>query len=81
MHPLVWLIMAFVGGRPGMISAATGAMALVLAGLVKDYGIKYMFAATILTGIIQIILSFLKAGDLMRFIPPSVMNGFVNALV
>lgn len=74
------IIMAFVGGRPGMISAATGAMALVLGGLVKDYGIEYMFAATILTGMIQIILSFLKAGDLMRFIPKSVMNGFVNAL-
>lgn len=74
------IIMAFVGGRPGMISAATGAMALVLAGLVKDYGIEYMFAATILTGIIQIVLSFLKAGDLMRFIPKSVMNAFVNAL-
>lgn len=74
------IILAFAGGRPGMISAATGAMALVLAGLVKDYGVQYMFAATILTGIIQIILSFLKAGRLMKFIPTSVMNGFVNAL-
>ncbi len=74
------IIMAFVGGRPGMISAATGAMALVLAGLVKDYGIEYMFAATILTGIIQILLSFLKVGNIMKFIPRSVMNGFVNAL-
>ncbi len=74
------IILAFVGGRPGMISAATGAMALVLAGLVKNHGIEYMFAATILTGIVQIILSFLKIGDLMRFIPKSVMNGFVNAL-
>lgn len=74
------IIIAFVGGRPGMISAATGAMALVLAGLVKDHGIEYMFAATILTGIIQILLSFLKAGNLMKFIPSSVMNGFVNAL-
>ena len=74
------IIIAFAGGRPGMISAATGAMALVLAGLVKDYGLEYMFAATILTGIIQIVLSFLKAGRLMKFIPSSVMNGFVNAL-
>lgn len=74
------IIISFAGGRPGMISAATGAMALVLAGLVKDYGIQYMFAATILTGIIQIILSFMKAGRLMKFIPSPVMNGFVNAL-
>lgn len=74
------IITAFAGGRPGMISAATGAMALVLAGLVKDHGLQYMFAATILTGIIQILLSFLKAGRFMRFIPTSVMNGFVNAL-
>lgn len=74
------IIIAFAGGRPGMISAATGAMALVLAGLVKEHGIEYMFAATILTGIIQILLSFLKAGNLMKFIPSSVMNGFVNAL-
>ena len=74
------IIISFAGGRPGMISAATGAMALVLAALVKDYGIQYMFLATILTGIIQIILSFMKAGRLMKFIPPPVMNGFVNAL-
>lgn len=74
------IIIAFAGGRPGMISAATGAMALVLGGLVKNHGLEYMFAATILTGIIQIFLSFMKAGRLMKFIPSSVMHGFVNAL-
>ncbi|MDF2946420.1 MAG: sulfate transporter [Bacillales bacterium] len=74
------VIIAFVGGRPGMISAATGAMALVLVSLVAKYGIEYMFAATILTGIIQIILGFLKIGNLVKFIPRSVMIGFVNSL-
>ncbi|WP_425388185.1 SulP family inorganic anion transporter [Ectobacillus panaciterrae] len=74
------VVIAFVGGRPGMISAATGAMALVLVGLVKEHGIEYMLAATILTGIIQIVLGFLKIGQLMKFIPRSVMIGFVNSL-
>ncbi|WP_394233841.1 SulP family inorganic anion transporter [Niallia oryzisoli] len=74
------VVIAFVGGRPGMISAATGAMALVLAGLVKDYGIQYMLAATILTGIIQIVLGVLRIGQLVKFIPRSVMIGFVNSL-
>ncbi|GIM27564.1 putative sulfate transporter YbaR [Clostridium polyendosporum] len=74
------IIIAFVGGRPGMISAATGAMALVLTGLVKEHGIQYMFAATILTGIIQVLLSILKVGNLVKFIPRSVMIGFVNSL-
>ncbi len=54
------VLIAFVGGRPGMISAATGAMALVMVPLVRDYGVEYLFAATILTGIIQIIFGFLK---------------------
>ncbi|WP_338452760.1 SulP family inorganic anion transporter [Niallia oryzisoli] len=74
------VVIAFVGGRPGMISAATGAMALVLAGLVKDHGIQYMLAATILTGIIQILLGVLRIGKLIKFIPRSVMVGFVNSL-
>lgn len=71
---------AFVGGRPGMISAATGAMALVMVNLVADYGLNYLLAATILTGIIQILLGVFKIAKLMRFIPNSVMIGFVNAL-
>ncbi|MGO5076080.1 SulP family inorganic anion transporter [Clostridium sporogenes] len=74
------LVIAFSGGRIGMISAATGAMALVMVGLVKDHGIQYMFVATILTGIIQMILGTLKVGNLIKFIPKSVMVGFVNSL-
>ncbi|MBT2755165.1 SulP family inorganic anion transporter [Mesobacillus foraminis] len=71
---------AFVGGRPGMISAATGATALLMVTLVSDYGLQYLLAATILTGILQIIMGFLKVGRLMKFVPRSVMIGFVNAL-
>ncbi|WP_226670362.1 SulP family inorganic anion transporter [Metabacillus litoralis] len=71
---------AFVGGRPGMISAATGATALLMVTLVADYGLQYLLAATILTGIIQIIMGVLKLGRLMKFVPRSVMTGFVNAL-
>ncbi|KGR79297.1 SulP family inorganic anion transporter [Ureibacillus manganicus] len=74
------VLIAFVGGRPGMISAATGAMALVMVPLVREYGIEYLFAATILTGIIQIIFGTLKIAKLMKFIPNAVMIGFVNSL-
>ena len=74
------VVIAFFGGRPAMISAATGAMALVMVGLVRDYGIEYMFAATILTGVIQFILGKLKVGSLIRFVPHSVVLGFVNSL-
>lgn len=74
------VITSFVGGRPGLISAATGAMALVLVGLMADHGLQYILAATILTGIIQFILGTLGVANLMRFIPNSVMLGFVNAL-
>ena len=74
------IIIAFVGGRPGMISAATGAMALVMVNLVADHGLQYLLAATILTGIIQVILGYLRIANLMRFIPNSVMIGFVNSL-
>ena len=74
------LITSIFGGRPGLISAAAGSTALVLASLVKNYGIEYMFAATILAGVLQVILGYLKFGNLMRFIPKPVMIGFVNAL-
>ncbi|MDW0114584.1 SulP family inorganic anion transporter [Sporosarcina saromensis] len=74
------VITSFVGGRPGLISAATGAMALVLVSLMADHGLEYVLAATILTGIIQFILGGLGVANLMRFIPNSVMLGFVNAL-
>ncbi|KIL46784.1 sulfate transporter [Jeotgalibacillus soli] len=74
------VVIAFVGGRPGMISGATGAMALLMVTLVADHGLQYLFAATILTGIIQFFMGVMKLGKLMRFIPNSVMIGFVNAL-
>jgi SulP family sulfate permease len=71
---------AFVGGRPAMISAATGAMALVVVGLVEEHGVEYLLAATILAGVVQIVLGLLGVSKLMRFVPRSVMTGFVNAL-
>ncbi|MBX3051118.1 MAG: SulP family inorganic anion transporter [Caldilineaceae bacterium] len=74
------VVIAFVGGRPGMISAATGAMALVMVSLVKNYGLEYLLAATILTGILQILAGVLRLGSLLRFVSRSVTTGFVNAL-
>jgi SulP family sulfate permease len=74
------VVISFVGGRPGMISAATGAMALVMVTLVKDYGLQYLLAATLLTGVFQIIAGYLKLGRFMSFVPRAVVVGFVNAL-
>ena len=74
------VVIAFIGGRPGMISAATGAMALVMILLVKEHGLEFLLAATILTGILQIIAGFLRLGSLIRFVSRSVVTGFVNAL-
>ncbi|GAA5191511.1 SulP family inorganic anion transporter [Arthrobacter gyeryongensis] len=71
---------AIVGGRPAMISAATGAVALVIAPVMKDHGINYLIATVILAGVFQIVLAVLGVTRLMRFIPRSVMIGFVNAL-
>ncbi|GAB3181858.1 SulP family inorganic anion transporter [Nesterenkonia halophila] len=71
---------AFVGGRPAMISAATGAVALVIAPVARDYGVDYFIATVILAGILQVLLSLVGVAKLMRFIPRSVMVGFVNAL-
>ena len=73
-------IIAFTGGRPGMISAATGAMALVMVTLVKSHGLQYLLAATVLTGVLQIIAGWINLGALMRFVSRSVVTGFVNAL-
>ncbi|NCN71434.1 MAG: SulP family inorganic anion transporter [Rhodoferax sp.] len=73
-------VSAFVGGRPGMISAATGAMALLMVTLVKDHGLQYLLAATVLTGLLQIVAGWLRLGELMRFVSRSVITGFVNAL-
>ncbi|GAB3055281.1 SulP family inorganic anion transporter [Virgibacillus ainsalahensis] len=74
------VVIAFVGGRPGMISAATGAMALLMVDLIADHGLQYLLAATILTGIIQILFGIFKMAKVMKFVPRSVMVGFVNAL-
>ncbi len=74
------VVIAFVGGRPGMISAATGAMVLLMVTLVKEHGLQYLLAATLLTGVLQIAAGYLKLGSLMRFVSRSVVTGFVNAL-
>jgi SulP family sulfate permease len=74
------VVIAFTGGRPGMISAATGATALLMVTLVRDHGLEYLLAATLLTGVIQIVFGYLKLGELMRFVSRSVVTGFVNAL-
>jgi SulP family sulfate permease len=71
---------AFFGGRTAMISAATGAMALLMITLVKDHGLQYLLAATILTGIIQVTAGYFKVAKLMRFVSQSVVYGFLNAL-
>lgn len=88
LDPLVGLYAAFVmglvtsifGGRPGMISGATGAVAVVIVALAKDYGVEYIFAAVVLAGIIQMIAGFLKLGKFIRLVPHPVMFGFVNGL-
>ncbi|MEM9541558.1 MAG: SulP family inorganic anion transporter [Cyanobacteria bacterium P01_E01_bin.42] len=77
---IIAMVTAIAGGRPGLISAATGAMALLMVYLVKDHGLQYLFAAGILTGILQIIFGLLKLGRQMKYIPRAVMVGFVNAL-
>lgn len=77
---IIAVITAFLGGRPGSISAATGAMALLMIDLVKDYGLQYLLAATFLTGVIQVIFGLLKLGRQMKFVPRAVMIGYINAL-
>jgi SulP family sulfate permease len=74
------VVIAFTGGRPGMISAATGAMALLMVTLVKEHGLQYLLAATVLTGVLQIVAGWIRLGELMRFVSRSVVTGFVNAL-
>jgi SulP family sulfate permease len=74
------VVIAFTGGRPAMISAATGAIALVVAPLVRDHGLDYLVSAVILGGVIQVVLGLAGVARLMRFVPRSVMVGFVNAL-
>ena len=74
------VVISFAGGRPGMISAATGAMALLMLTLVREHGLEYLLAATLLCGALQIMAGYLKLGSLMRFVSRSVVTGFVNAL-
>ncbi|HBM23343.1 MAG TPA: sodium-independent anion transporter, partial [Alcanivorax sp.] len=74
------VVTAFTGGRPGMISAATGAMALLMVTLVRDHGLQYLLAATVLTGVLQIVFGVFKLATVMRFVSRSVVTGFVNAL-
>ena len=74
------VVITFVGGRPGMISAATGAMALLMVTLVRDHGLHYLMAASLLCGLLQIGAGYLRLGSLMRFVSRSVVTGFVNAL-
>ncbi|NIH67001.1 SulP family inorganic anion transporter [Modestobacter marinus] len=74
------VVIAFTGGRPAMISAATGAIALVVAPLVRDHGLEYLLAAVVLGGVFQVLLGLAGFARLMRFVPRSVMVGFVNAL-
>lgn len=74
------VIVAITGGRPGMISAATAATAVLMVTLVKDHGLQYLLAATVLAGVLQVIAGLLKLGFVMRFVSRSVMTGFVNAL-
>ncbi|WP_089234444.1 SulP family inorganic anion transporter [Tropicimonas sediminicola] len=87
-HPLVGLYAAFIvglitaliGGRPGMISGATGALAVVMVSLVAEHGVEYLFAAVVLMGIIQILAGIFRLGKFMRLVPHPVMLGFVNGL-
>ncbi len=74
------VIIALVGGRPGMISAATAAVAVLVLPLVRDHGVDYLFAATILMGVVQLIAGFLRLNVLMQYVSRSVITGFVNAL-
>ncbi|MCR2826010.1 SulP family inorganic anion transporter, partial [Microbacterium sp. zg.Y909] len=74
------VVIAFTGGRPAMITAATGAVALVVAPVAREYGLDYLVATVLLAGVLQILLAVLGVAKLMRFIPRSVMVGFVNAL-
>lgn len=77
---MVGLLAAIFGGRPGMISGATGAMAVVMVSLVAQHGVEYLFAAVVLTGIIQILAGVARLGKFIRIVPHPVMLGFVNGL-
>lgn len=77
---VIAVTIAFAGGRPAMISAATGAMSLLMGGLVREHGLNYLFAASILCGVFQILIGLLRLGRYIKFVSRSVMTGFVNSL-
>ncbi len=77
---IIGLITSIIGGRPGMISGATGAVAVVIVALVARHGVEYLFAAVVLMGIIQMTIGFFKLGKFIRLVPHSVMFGFLNGL-
>jgi SulP family sulfate permease len=77
---IVGLITALIGGRPGMISGATGALAVVMVALVMDHGAQYLFATVVLMGILQLLAGIFKLGKFIRMVPQPVMLGFVNGL-
>jgi SulP family sulfate permease len=77
---VISIVLAFFGGRPAMISGAAGSVALVVAALVRDHGVQYLLAATVLGGVIQVVFGLLRLEVLMRFVSRSVRTGFVNAL-
>jgi len=76
----IGLITSIFGGRPGMISGATGAIAIVIVALAKTHGVEYIFATVVLAGLIQMVAGFLKLGKFIRLVPQPVMFGFVNGL-
>jgi len=77
---IIGLITAIMGGRPGMISGATGALAVIMTGLVVIHGVEYLFAAVVLMGLIQVLFGALHLGKFIRLVPHPVMLGFVNGL-
>ncbi len=74
------VLMSFLGGRPAMVSAGAGSMAVVVVALIRDYGLQYLFAAVLLAGVIQLILGLCRIGKLLKFVPKSVVSGFCDAL-
>lgn len=74
------ILTSFFGGRPAMVSAGAGSMAVVVVALIKNYGVEYLFAAVLLTGIIQFVLGLCRVGNLLKFVPNTVVVGFCDAL-
>jgi SulP family sulfate permease len=77
---MIGLITSLIGGRPGMVSGATGALAVVMVSLVANHGVEYLFATVVLMGILQVVVGTFKLGKFIRMVPYPVMLGFVNGL-